>query len=272
MLRGFANGPQGKSWLQSVSEGRVAGYSTLDKFGFIELVTTITDPETLWEGGGVYIYSTSADIVSLASSDGTDTQDIEIQGLDAEGEEVIQTITLSGTARVPLTTALYRVYRMQNMGDTDLEGTVFCYTGTGTVPTIGDPEVRCIIDNGNNQTLMALYTIPLGKVGFLYRGEVGVSFTAGPQATDYAKVDYRSRRNGGVFKIKKRVTLITTGASIFQDARSFPDVIPALTDIELYIEEVSASMGMWGTFDILIVDEDQLEADFLTAIGQPSSL
>lgn len=265
--------PRGKDWLQSVSENFVSGYSPLDKFGYNPLITTASDPETIWEGSNNYTYSTTADIVSIASSDAGDDQDVKIYGLDENGEDVSQTVTLNGTTRVALTTALYRVYRMENMGTTSFAGNVVCYTGTGAIPAIGASNSRAVIIDGNNQTLMALYTIPLGKVGFLYRGEVGILYTGTAfSANEYAIADYRSRRLGEVFKIKKRISLSSGANCLFQDHRSFPDVVPALTDIEIRITEVSADMGAWATFDLLLVDEDQLSPEFLTAIGQPSSL
>lgn len=257
------------SFESSVSMGMQPGYSSIDKFGENPDVSTGTSPEDIWEGGGTYNYDAddTAPIVSLASNDAADTQDIIIIGLDASGNEVEQTIKLNGTTRVALTTALGRVYRMQNDSSTDLAGTVFCYTGTGAVPTLGDANIRAIIDNGNNKTLMALYTIPSGKVGFLYRGEIGVSraITSGE-----ARVAYYSRRYQKSFLIKKRVNLSNAGSSLYQDPRSFPDVIPARTDIKLTCESVSANnMGLWGTFDVLLVDETLFSSSYLAAIGQP---
>lgn len=49
----------------------------------------------------------------------------------------------------------------------------------------------------------------------------------------------------------------------------FPDIIPALTDIKLRVIEVSAEMGFFGTFDILLADETMFPNDYLKAIGQP---
>lgn len=262
-----------KDFLLAVQQGQVDGYSVMDdKFGENPAITEVSDPEDIWEGGGLYAFDadSTAPIASIASSAGGDAQDIRIIGLDINGAEVEQTIALAGTARQALTTALWRVYRMENEGATDLVGTVFCYTGTGTVPTIGDPEVRAVIDNGNNQTLMCIRTVPLGKVGFLYRGEVGINWTGGASSSgDFARLYYKSRRFGKVFKIKKCVSVMTSGDSLYQDERSGPDIIPALTDIRLEIAEVSTSMGVWGTFDILFVDEDKFSSAYLTAIGQP---
>lgn len=259
-------------WRLKVSKGQVPGHSVVDKFGKNETITTGTDPEDIWEGGGVYPYDAinTAPIVSLASNDSGDTEVISIQGLDIDGNFVEQEITLSGTTRVALTTPLWRVYRMINMGDTSLDGMVFCYTGTGAVPSVGDSEVRAIIDDGNNQTLMCLYTIPLGKVGFLYRGEIGIEDEGNAGAlAEYARCQYKSRRVGKVFTVKKEATLMVSTGN-YVDDRVFPDPIPALTDIKTECVEVSAAMGLWATFDILLVDEDQFSAEYLTAIGQPS--
>ncbi len=255
----------------AVSMGKMPGYRTVDKFGENPDIDTGTDPEDIWEGGGVYQYDATgtAPIVSLASDSVADTMDIMVQGLDIDGEEVTQTLTLTGTTRVALTTPLWRVYRMANEGveGEDIDGTVFCYTGTGSVPSIGDPEVRAIIDDGNNQTLMALYTIPKGEVGFLFRGEIGMSRG---QVAGYARCAYYSRRFGKVFRIKKRVDLANSGTSQYQDARSFPDVIPSLTDIKIRAEQVSANnTGVYATFDILLVDESLFTDAYLQAIGQP---
>lgn len=257
-----------------VAKGSFAGYSVQDKFGENPDVDTGT-PEDIWEGGGLYPFSAdnTADIISISSDDAADTMPIAITGLDINGVEVEQTITLQGQTRVALTTPLWRIYRMQNEGDAgeDITGQVYCYSGTEE--TNGTPSgasvIKALINDGNNQTQMAVYTIPLGKVGFLWRGEFGASR---PSSSGEAVCDYRSRRYGKVFKIKKRIALANSGSSIYQDARSFPDPIPALTDIVLRVESVSANnMGLFGTFDILLIDEDQLTPEFLAAIGQPSS-
>ena len=63
--------------------------------------------------------------------------------------------------------------------------------------------------------------------------------------------------------------MINNAGSIFQDERSFPDIIPGLTDIKLTVEEVSDDMGVWGAFDILLVDATALPDDLLSIIGQP---
>jgi hypothetical protein len=250
-----------------VTQGLIDGHSSVDKFGENPEIDTGTTPEDIWELGGLYNYDAdgTAPIVSLVSDNASDTIDIEVQGLDIDGELVSQIVTLNGTNRVALTTPLWRVFRMFNADNVDLVGTCYCYVGTGGVPTAAN--TRAIIENGNNQTLMALYTVPNGKVGFLYRGEIGASRV---QTAGAIQAAYFSRRYGKVFRVKKRVDITNQGSSIYQDDRSFPDIIPGLTDITLRVESVSANnCGVFGTFDILLIDEAEFPTDYLQAIGQP---
>ncbi len=256
-----------KSFELSLMMGEIPGYSTVDKFGENPDIDTGSTPEDICEIGGLYNYDAvgTAPIVSLISDDPADTMDIEVQGLDINGDSVSQTITLTGTTRKALDTPLWRVFRMSNEGTINISGIVYCYIGTGGVPALADR--RAVINDGNNQTLMALYTVPKGKVGFLYKGELGASRS---NISGEAQTAYYSRRYGKVFKIKKRVNLSNSGSSIFQDKRSFPDIIPSLTDIKLTVESVSSNnMGVFGTFDIMLVDEDLFSEAYLIAIGQP---
>ena len=272
---GFAGGGSAAvaptPFVLAVQQGRVPGYSVVDKFGENPDVDTGA-PEDIWEYGGLYPYDpiNTAPIISIVSDNPLDTQVISIIGLDIDGNEVSQNITLTGTTRVILTTPLWRVYRMSNEGDDgdNINGTIYCYTGTGNTPA--PAEIRAIIDNGNNQTLMALYTIPLGYVGYLFKGEFGGSRAVSSGSAQNA---YYSRRVGKVFKIKKRVDVAFTGSSNYVDVRSFPDPIPALTDVKLRAESVTANRtGLFGAFDILLVENAQLDPAYLTAIGQPTEM
>lgn len=250
----------------SVTMGMYPGYSVMNKFGENPVVTTTSDPEDLWEAGGLYTYDAddTAPIVSLISDDSGDSEPILVIGLDINGNEVEQTITLTGDTRVALTTPLWRGYRMINVGVADLAGTVYCYTGTGGVPAAG--AIRAIISNGNNQTLMALYTIPNKKVGFLFHEEVGISrgVTAGE-----ARCVFRHRKFEGVFQVRKRVNLSNAGSSIYQNNQAFPDAHPGKMDLRVTVEEVSATVGVFAAFDILLVDQELFPDWYLTDIGQP---
>ncbi len=254
-----------QDFLLSVTMGLVPGYSFVDKFGENPEVTGASDPEDVWEVGGTYIYDTddTAPIQSLIS-DAADIQPITVQGLDINGLLVTQTITLTGTVRVALTVPLWRVVRMQNIGATDIAGNVYCYTGTGGAPAAN--LIRAVV-TAANQTLMSIYTIPADKVGFLIGEEIGASrFVAAAEIRAATRV----RMFGGVFTTKRRVNLSNAGTSIDRHINPFPDVLPGKSDIKQTVEEVSATVGIFGTIQILLVDANILPLLFLTGIGQPS--
>jgi hypothetical protein len=264
-----------RSFELAVNMGRIPGFSTVDKYGENPNIIASGSGD-IWETGGSYIYDADGtDPIKYISSDNVlDTgQTIKLTGLDVNGAEVAQTAITDGQNNVILTTPLWRLYRMENesnVGD-DINGTL--YGHIDAAPTAGVPltvNVRATIDNGNNQTLMALYTVPKGKVGFLYLGEIGCGLSgAGSTTSEFATLAYQSRRFGKLFKIKKRIKCSVNGNSNYQNKRSFPDIIPALTDITLRAEFVSDVMSVWGAFDILLVDEKNFPDSYLTAIGQP---
>ena len=256
-----------QNFLYSVAMGPVPGFSFVDKFGENPDVDTGTTPEDIWEGGGAYTYDAdeTAPIVSLISDNAADTEPIQVEGLDINGLAVRQTITLTGTTRVALTTPLWRVFRIQNVGTSDIAGTVYCYVGTGGVPAAAD--LRAVV-GASNQTLMSLYTIPADKVGFLLEDEVGASRTV---TAGEIRAALKVRKFGGVFTTKRRVNLSNAGTSVNKDTKIFPTVLPGKTDIKQSIESVSAnSTGVFGTFQLLLIDSVRLPLTFLTSIGQPS--
>lgn len=257
----------------SVKMGRLPGYSVVSKFGENPDVDTGTTPEEVWEGGGEYVYDAdgTAPIAYMSSSDNADADKIiTIQGLDINGALVTQNITCAGQTVANLTTPLWRVWRAFNAsGDgEDLAGTLYIHIDAA--PTAGVPgagEARAIIDNGNNQTLMALYTLPAATVGFLYAGEVGLSRG---QAAGAARISYCTRQLGKVCRVQKRVDIQVAGSSTYQYYNPFPQTIPALTDLKVTVESVTANnMGVFAAFEILQVSEDQFSTEFLTSIGQP---
>ena len=257
-----------------VTMGLVPGFSKIDKFGVNLNVTTSTDPEDIWEFGGVYPDDPfgTAPIKYVSSNDNTDIgQVVAVYGLDIEGEDTYQEVTTNGYSVVTLDTPLWMVYRMMNISDSGLgiSGTLYCHTDS--TPTSGvplDANVRAIINDGKNQTLMTIYTIPKGKVGFLMRGEVGLRLEGNSAVlAEYADVSYKSKRLGKVFTVKKAISVFP--GTPYQDKRAFPDVIPSLTVIKITADTVTQTMGLWATFDVLLVDEDYFSEEFLTNIGQP---
>jgi len=242
-----------KDFLIEVAKGTVTGHSYIIKFGENPEVNKLT-PEDVWDFGGLYTFSTSAIIDSLSSSDDGDTQDITVIGLDENWEQVSQVIALTGQTRKALDTNLIRVYRMFNSGTTDFAGGIYCYEDTelsAGVP-VATTKIRAFVNNGNNQTLMTVYTVPAGKTGYIINEVIGLS----KAKTTTADLSLRARPFGGVFQIKGKLVLMSTGTSTVTKPYRLPVMVPAKTDIVARVDSVSADdTAVSASWDILLVDD-----------------
>ena len=247
----------------AIAKGLVKGNTFIHKFGGAPDFATADGPVTIWDGadaGGIdemtYTYSTTAAIDSLSSSSTTDLTSIEVQGLDANYALVIQTITLAGQVLVALTTPLLRVFRLKNVGNVDLTGYVYCYENTalsGGVP-VDTAKVRAIIQLPNNQTLMAVYTVPAGCTGYM---RDWYAATAGASKSSNYPVRLLARPFGQVFQLKHVAALSDGGTSQVQHRYEEPEVFAEKTDIELRVAVLAtgaSGAAVAGGFDIVLAD------------------
>lgn len=260
----------------AVVSGYVNGWSYIQKFGYNPEITTGTDPEDIWEGGGIYPFSEDgvADIVSISSSSASDIGvPVIVVGMLADGTEVTQVPVLNGQTRVALQYPLWRVYRMTSFpGYAGFVGTIYCYSGitnTAGAPS-GDSVEKARITIGNNQTQMAICTIPKGKVAFLKRGEVLFGFSGLPSAgPEQVRFSFKARTYGSAFQVKKTVPLISTGSTSHVDERPFMDPLPSLTDLKTTVEETTETVSASSTCHFYLADEKNFSTEFLASIAQP---
>lgn len=230
----------------AISSGVITGRTKDHKFGFAPDFDFTDGEVTVWDGADdasidqmVYQYSTTADINSISSSSGSDTGDVLVLGLDANGVEAEQTVTLNGQTRVELSTALQSVYRMENEGTSDFAGFVYCYVNTAITAGVPDDptKVRAIVDDGNNQTEMAIRRVPSGNSGFIR--SIYASPGGANKSTGYI-IRLKVRSPGGVFKLKHRF-VVNDGENPY--LHTFVDPkgpYEALSDIQITAELNSA--------------------------------
>jgi hypothetical protein len=247
----------------SISKGDVLNTTFIHKFGNTPDFDTADGSVYIWDGandGGIdqmqYTFSIIADIDSLSSSNAGDTQNIEVQGLDANYNLVIQTITLTGQTRVPLDTNLIRVFRLKNVSSSDIAGQVYCYVNTAiaTGIPVDKTKVRALINGNNNQTLMSIYTIPAGKTGYMQNW---YATTAGASKTSNYIISLYARPFGEVFQLKHLSAISDAGTSSYKHEYKEPEKFTEKTDIIMKAEmtavggtEASISAG----FAIVLID------------------
>jgi hypothetical protein len=247
----------------AIAQGNVTGATFIHKFGHAPDFDTGDNEVTIWDGADdsdtdqmAYVFATADRIDSLSSGSGADTQVIEVQGLDANYALVTQTATLIGQTRVALKTDLLRVFRMVNVNSVDNAGHVVCYENTtlsSGIPT-DTTKIKATIHPGNNQTTMAVYTVPAGKTAYMrdwYANTAG-----GSRDTNYV-IKVKVRPFGQVFQLKHISALAVAGSSAIQHSYNEPEVFAEKTDIIMTAQITAAAItgaSVSGGFDIVLVD------------------
>jgi hypothetical protein len=214
-----------------VARGQIAGHKNLFKFG--------NNPdcngtlETVWSNSSLYVYPTSATVVKVSStsaddtSAGTGARTVQVEGLDANYNEASEVITLNGQTPVLTTKIFIRVFRAfvitAGSGGT-AAGTIS--VGDGVV-TAGVPAiVYAEIPFGENQTLMAMWTVPAGYTLYISRGTFSA---ASNNAAQYVLGKFMVRPFGGVFR---NVADITVNSNVFGYDFEVPLAVREKSDIE----------------------------------------
>ena len=185
-----------------VARGQVDGHKALFKFGINGDVGTSV--ETVWAQGGTYVYPASATVMKISSSSaddasgGTGARTISIAGLDANYNEISETVILDGQTAVNTVNSYLRISRMfvvtAGSGAT-AAGTI--YAGTGTVTSGVPATVYGMIALNANQTQMAFWTVPAGYTLYL----TGLFYTSGnTNANAWTNFQLIQRPLGGVFR------------------------------------------------------------------------
>lgn len=239
-------GDNGDYYLR-LAKGLVPGATFVQKFGRNPQVDN-GGFEPIWDGATEYAFQTSAQTLLVKSSDRDDddgdtgARTMRIEGLDANYDEISETITLNGQTNVTSANSYLRVHRMyvltagsseQNEGDI-----------TARFSTTNDLGAKISRNSGGeNQTLMAIYTVPAGKTAYLKHWFFG-------QKNQDSSIRLRVREHGKVFQTKA-----------FFDSEDTFDVeytsflkIPEKSDILIDAKAQTGSHEMNAGFDLILVD------------------
>lgn len=228
------------------------GYGDIHKFGAVPQMSTgatgsiweRNDTIYPWEhmNGGhtltveTVLYNNEASI-QTADDGGT----VTISGLDANYEEVSETITIASGVGTGAQT-FKRVFR------------AFFTPASGVNPNTNRILIKATgtivaqISEGKGQTLMAVYTIPAGKTGWLLKGDT--TCAANADATVNMFVRYGG---AGGFRIGHTAEVAGVGGQYTYDF-PIPNALPEKTDIDVRATVRSNNARVTAIFDILLID------------------
>ena len=224
-----------------ISRGMVKGASFIHKFGAVPSLATNTTG-TVWDKNDtVYPWATwaTAGIINVDSSSASDVgKSVTVVGLDENYNQISETITLTTQTNNNSSNSFIRIFRaFISDGETNI----------GQISVQRDTTDVAIITAGYGQTLMAVYTVPAGYTGYLYKGTC--SAQSGADGTGNMFVRYFGQSS---FRIGHSFEVSGAGGQYMYDF-SFPIPIPEKSDIDVRITTRSNNGRYTAAFDLLLV-------------------
>lgn len=226
-----------------VARGQISWHDKVHKFGFNPLINDAE--ETIWDVGGIYSYPSTAVKMTATSTDGANDEDVQvtIQGLDADYNEISETVTLNASGTEETNSFFLRVFRAFIEGSQEPSGTINI-TNTGTT--------YARVTLGDNQTLMCVWTVPAGYTAYLLQKDVTCLTEANNK---FGTIRFVSKEFGGVFKTKDKFAVQNDHTEI---AYSIPLSIPEKTDIEVRAigSSSNSELHVSASLDIIYIKND----------------
>lgn len=218
-----------------------------------------TAAEDIWSAGGTYAYPATA-VTMYISSDAEADQGLTytVNGLDANW--AVQTVTgttnaSDGRTFVALSGTWMRVYRAYATGGTAAAGNVYISKdntdvgGDGIPDTATDIQAKVVV--GENQTQMALVTVPAGYTGYLLGYSASVLTGAAAKTADLAI--FSKANPTGVFRLREEFGIGTAATSMIVNRLQVAISLPEKTDIKVRLLSSSATSIIAAHFDMLYV-------------------
>jgi len=230
-----------------VARGQIENHKTIFKFGFNPDVDGAE--ETIWDVGGLYAYPSSAVVMTVTTDAGSPATDngvkVTIQGLDEDYNEVSEEVTLAGAGTATTIQTFLRIFRAFVSGSQEPTDDLNITNGGTTYARITE---------GENQTLMAMWTVPAGYTGFLDH----VNFSTGTTNNNqYITAQFAQRQLGGVFRAMMKQSLSDGSAADF--VIRYPILIPEKTDIEARAESSGTNNSISADFSMIYIKNSSVD-------------
>jgi hypothetical protein len=227
-----------------VAKGQFDDITHIHKFGAVPAMSQNTTG-TIWDvDDTTYPWSSfdTAGTLSIPAVNASDNgKSVVLVGLDSDYLELSETVTVSSSGATTTTQSFKRIFR--------------AYVTNGSATNVGDIVVQkggttvATIKAGKAQTLMAVYTVPAGKTGYILKGTC--TCQAGADATGDMFIRYFGQDS---FRVGHSFEVSGTGGEYTYDF-CIPVKIPEKSDIDVRCSVRSNNARVTAAFD-MILDED----------------
>ena len=224
-----------------ISRGMVKDASFIHKFGAVPAMSQ-SSSGTVWDKNDtIYPWSAwnTASNVNVDAASASDVgKHVTVVGLDANYNQISETITLVGQNDNYSSNTFSRIVRAFVSDGEENAGQITIQKNTTDV---------AIITTTYSQTLMAIYTVPAGYTGYIYKGTC--SAQAGADGTAGMFIRYFGQT---AFRIGHSFEVSGAGGQYTYDF-SFPIPIPEKSDIDVRITTRTNNGRYTAAFDLLLV-------------------
>ena len=170
-----------------------------------------------------------------------------VQGLDANGLGISEFIITNGTSNVATTKSYLRQFRAKSF----LAGSGGETAGTISSTAVTDATVSAQVIGANNQTLMAVYTVPSNKIGLLTHWWGAISKKGNASSGIHLKIgDLDS-----IAYIQQARAMSASGSSEFHHEFDLPKILAPSTDIFIEADTDTNNTGIAAGFTIVLFDK-----------------
>lgn len=227
---------------------------SFQKFGSNPDVDTATE-EDVWDVGGDYTYIDTPSVITIVSTSADDTNggagihNVEVTGIDENGNLALEQIDLNGTTPVITTTSFLRVFRVKAVSG----GTSVNQGMVGTLTASAGATLQAQINIGNTTTKMSMISVPKGFTGFIS----GAIIAGGPN--DDFIVDAQLRDPGGVFVTSTDIE-VSNSSNVTVNYEPYVGPLPEGSDFKFRAQAVNNNANVRVSYNVVFVRNDYLES------------
>jgi len=213
-----------------VARGYIPNSFAIHKFGLAEDIDTKISNYNWIDGGAIALQISSTAPADIGVP-------IQIQGLDENWDLKSVTVVLNGQSPVTIDGVWNRVFRGYNTGSSEFTGFIYVSDdGEGLTGGVAPPlTVRAIIHPENQQTQMAIFTVPEDYSLFITHGWASTTRKqAGAVVVQIFRRDF-----GGVFRVLHTLALNTSGTNSDHRPYQVPLRLNAKSDIIYRVTTIS---------------------------------
>ena len=223
-----------------VGRGQITDHSTVLVSGYSGI--TSTSYQTIWSQNSLYSYPASATVMTVSSGSASDTaagtgaRTVYLNGLDANYNQIGETVALNGQTGVSTVNSYLRIFHiMVSTAGSGGAAVGAIYVGTGTITT-GVPANVYGVYGANGGSTACVWTVPAGYTAYIVSFAVAAGCTT---AGAFTSLGLYNRPLGGVFD--NTVQGRAANGAPFTVPFFYPLSFPEKTDLEIRASSTTAS-------------------------------